>query len=296
MTDFITSIADRNFGFAATIRPRLSSMFEPSRAPAMFKGGDSEIVRESSSVAEKRVAADYQKRKDSSFRVPERFAEVSIEPKIAPNSRDPFPPADSLSFKSEELEQAVIPPKIVANLTNPHPGLLEVRLIKGDTVGRRAELEETAPPHEHTATKIERYEENLVVDVRGQSVTPVSRPAPESALVRDEVVISAVPFQEPRPSETVPRKSLLALQIPEKLTMEMRESVAVENSQRSSAARLNRGIRKAATATQPDVQVTIGRIEVRAAMEAPPNRPPRADSPVIGLDEYLRRHRQRGGR
>jgi hypothetical protein len=44
--------------------------------------------------------------------------------------------------------------------------------------------------------------------------------------------------------------------------------------------------------SQPTIQVTIGRIEVRAAAPAQPHKPARAPSAVLGLEEYLR---QRSG-
>ena len=295
MTDFLTSIANRNFGSAATIRPRLSSMFEPSRARATFTELESEAGLERRSVVRERAALDYHQRRDFPVRAPEKFMEDAIEPKIA-NSRDPLLPIHRLLFNSEELEQAAITPNIAANLPDPHPHWDEVRLKKDDTVARRNEVEEAAQHRGHTTAEIERHEENLIGGIREQSVTLVPRALPESALVGDRVLASGVPFQEPRPSETAPRKSLLAPQIPETLTMEMRDSIAAENQQRFSAARWNRGTRKATAATEPDVQVTIGRIEVRATVEAPPNRSTRVASPEMGLDEYLRRHRQRGGR
>jgi len=49
-----------------------------------------------------------------------------------------------------------------------------------------------------------------------------------------------------------------------------------------------------APAPQPTIHVTIGRIEVRAATPAQPNKPARAPSAVLGLEEYLRQ--RSGGR
>jgi hypothetical protein len=47
--------------------------------------------------------------------------------------------------------------------------------------------------------------------------------------------------------------------------------------------------------SEPIIQVTIGRIEVRAMSQpAPPTRE-RSASPVMPLDEYLRRRSRRGG-
>jgi hypothetical protein len=47
-------------------------------------------------------------------------------------------------------------------------------------------------------------------------------------------------------------------------------------------------------APTPTIQVTIGRIEVRATSPATPPSKPRAASPAMSLDEYLRR-RKGGG-
>jgi hypothetical protein len=51
-----------------------------------------------------------------------------------------------------------------------------------------------------------------------------------------------------------------------------------------------------ATASEPSVHVTIGRIEVRATSEAKPAGPRRVASAVMSLDEYLRQRVQRGER
>ena len=47
-------------------------------------------------------------------------------------------------------------------------------------------------------------------------------------------------------------------------------------------------------ADSPTIQVTIGRIEIRATVEATPTRKPLAKAPVMSLDEYLRQ--RNGGR
>jgi hypothetical protein len=50
-----------------------------------------------------------------------------------------------------------------------------------------------------------------------------------------------------------------------------------------------------ATELEPSVHVTIGRIEVRATSESKQASRSRAASPVMSLEEYLRRRTQRGG-
>ncbi len=47
---------------------------------------------------------------------------------------------------------------------------------------------------------------------------------------------------------------------------------------------------------EPDIHVTIGRIDVRAVPEGKAAARPRAASPVMGLDEYLRQQARRGVR
>jgi hypothetical protein len=46
---------------------------------------------------------------------------------------------------------------------------------------------------------------------------------------------------------------------------------------------------------EPSIHVTIGRIEIRAEREDPsPRKNEKAPSPVMGLEEYLRRKNTRG--
>jgi hypothetical protein len=44
----------------------------------------------------------------------------------------------------------------------------------------------------------------------------------------------------------------------------------------------------AAAQAEPEIHVSIGRIEVRAVNETSPARKSKQESPVMGLDEYLR--------
>jgi len=295
MTDFLTSISERNFGAAATIRPRLNSRFEPSAAPARFTEM-SDGVLERQSGAPERAAVEHHQLGDSPTRAREKFTEDTIEPNSDPNSGDALSPKQRLPLNSQELEQAAITPRMAANLADVHPRLHDGRLKK-DTVARQNDREEHGQHGEHTTAEVKTHEENLIDGIRQPFVMVVPRVLAESPLVSEEAVVSAIPFQELRPSETIPSQSLLIPQIPEKLRMEMRDSAAADIPQRSLAARLNRGTRKASAGAEPDVHVTIGRIEVRANAEAPsPNRSARVSSPEMTLDEYLRRHRQRGGR
>jgi hypothetical protein len=74
-----------------------------------------------------------------------------------------------------------------------------------------------------------------------------------------------------------------------KIAAEMGSSVSAVRAARASAA----PDFPLAVGTQPDVRVTIGRVEVRAVMEAT-QRESRRTSPVVNLDDYLRRSAPRG--
>jgi hypothetical protein len=50
---------------------------------------------------------------------------------------------------------------------------------------------------------------------------------------------------------------------------------------------------KLAAPAIPNIEVTIGRIEVRASASTPPATPARPTAPVVGLEEYLRRRSER---
>jgi len=86
------------------------------------------------------------------------------------------------------------------------------------------------------------------------------------------------------PSPAKPRKAL-SPQEPRGITLP--EKVATEMT-----AQMNSG---AAAGPEPTVQVTIGRIEVRANSESKPVVASRRASPVMSLEEYLQRRTQRGG-
>jgi hypothetical protein len=161
----------------------------------------------------------------------------------------PAPPMDAPAGPSPEPVTAVAPPPTLTQIVTPSP---------------TTPAPETIIERRHTETRlVERTERRPLISetVIEQNVYPRPEPQPAppqnnvvSALqnVEQKVVVTETrPYTPPAQSVPLPKQQL--------------ESVP------------------------PTIHVTIGRVEVRATQPAaePKKRPPRAQSPVMSLDEYL---------
>ncbi len=177
----------------------------------------------------------------------------------------------------------------------PGPGdvadaLSQPRTVRGSTVPES--VAETRVDHQR-APLTPSGERNDATR-RGASAEAVSQDADPGGDADAESVAFVVP---PRVDE-IGNRGLL---IPSRLDVEIAADLQNSMAAWSPKPRERAGYQQPASpdkTVEPErnVHVTIGRIEVRAtsAAKAPAREQPR--SPVMGLDEYLRRQVQRGGR
>ena len=257
MSDFFSSLVARSFGTAPVIRPRLSSLFEPARGDA------------------KRVGETLGERNDDKIEVQEGEVIARQPENQEPARRTPTLPGDGEHTTSRSTDH------VVASAIPEHSTQL------------------VAEPERHTVSEklIERHETRILLgEVR--QLDDANKTAPRIAMTQSPGPISNKPWvpdtanfpalvgpvEDARPGRLISPKVPAEMRIPD-LALSAK-AVRRHNGEPSFP-------RKESQPSEPTVQVTIGRIEVRATKEnTHPSRPASA-SPVMSLDEYLRKQSQR---
>lgn len=270
MSDFLTSLTARSFGTETVIRPRISSLFEPIRS---FDTASSEPV--TANPAETDMSR-------------ENEVEANFERKI---SR----PRIALHERVSDVTQP----------TNENPASLVIASPRDDFARRK-----TYARADHEWQRHESKEENAALTA---TLRPRRTPLPQlenlndsGPLLRPEVedVTPQRASAKPRtvsptrdePLEKDHRGLVLAPNGVAELTTQMKNAALAMNiangaprKDQPASARPVQG-----KDSEPVVQVTIGRIEVRATSESKNGGRPRLASPVMSLEDYLHRRTQRG--
>jgi hypothetical protein len=258
MSDFLTRLAARSLRRTETLAPRLASLFEPAQgAPASLKRAVTER-RETAVVSNNPIST--------------AAPEVATSPAVAPTGR--VGEAERVSYS-----KAAAP----AAQTVPAPAAEKVLDERSDGI-------HAAPP------------------LRANELTRLSQDAPDASFsltghtlaARDDQASHVSPSQ---PSASVAASPGLPVHVLEErhLLIATAPSGGLELGNFALVARADREAAQTShrpesnsTAAEPSVQVTIGRIEVRAEKE--PVRSARAASAARAkpLEDYLRERSQRG--
>jgi len=310
MSDFISRLLERSFAATSAVRPQLGSLFEPPPADggAFFRGAENpELFK---------VEPQNQKRDDRLWQLqllwhatPERAAPFvaalsttnltsaeaielpSAASQIRPRVEAPKKPQRTMSSGSRR--ETAVPPKTAEETANalrpevssagaqvrPSVDLPEKhqRVPPSNDGGRTADTPKTDKEHAD------------VLRPQSPSERAASRSSVGSSLPRDS---TKNPSHERRAEKTI---ELIA---PERDAD--RELTHARNvhavSQRSSSPRpLAPGRQPKNLPVAPSINVTIGRVEVRATLPPTPSKTTRSSAPILSLDEYLRQ-RAGGGR
>ncbi len=259
MSDFLTNLVSRSFGAAPVVRPRLTSLFEPVRRDeARFRSAPEMKHRETLEAVEEEVAegANEDDRKPRS-----RVARIAVDEyqqQTMPIQEDPPQPVVARSPRSvQEPQRAAAVERTEGDNTN----LLTVPTRRN------------APDRVPVAAAITEHEHGLVKPALATSVIlPISR-EPLRQENRHELLISP------------------------KLTPEMRipDLALSARSDRRSRDKERNFLSGPTQPSEQTVNVTIGRIEVRATKENSHSTRPASPSPVMSLDEYLRNRARQAG-
>jgi hypothetical protein len=259
MSDFFSSLVARSIGTVPVIRPRLTSLFEPIR------GESSSIGDAFASVPDETPLHLETERDVESPRKQDRKRAASLSV-----------PADDEQRKANMAEQPPASPALTPS--DRHMGEPE------RIVARRVMDDEAAKPEPQRPSGREASDRILAVPAVEQQETTSVRPP------------SVVPEIVPPVRHQATADDERGLLIPPKLTPEMRLSDLALSARQDRPHQEERSfLAEASQPSEATVQVTIGRIEVRATKEGLPSPRSRSKSPVMSLDEYLRGRTRRVG-
>jgi hypothetical protein len=294
MSDYFSRLADRALGRAEVLAPRVPYRFETglppvSAAPSDGSGEEASSDLENSSPLSKPV---------SEISPPLRVNQPSVStlPRLqeptrnGPGRTSAAAPQVGSPQATHELQRRQRPPAPVTappadNLSEPKPqSVLSPPLTQRN---ERRTSQVTAPKEkaqtsrrEEVHPRIELYPTKI-----GQPPDAPISPAPEP---RSE----PTPARQPVPSAPKIRRAFHA---------EADRRIPILHPRKKDEhapgppAKFSSPSRRAEPPAEPPIKVTIGRVEVRAVMEAPkpaarPRKPVRS---AISLDDFLKRHEER---
>ena len=305
MSDFLTRLAARGFDTAQVIRPRLASLFEPLTPEREVLVGPDIVSRGVSR---------------SDWRSADREPNDGVDSRIIPRGdaahepvRESFARVRDMAGKALDTDQPV--PGLARN-----PALRPQDLAPRTVIGDR-------PVHNQAEQGAEQPDAIHSSRAESHRVTPLRAVRSLSLGIEDRLAVAAKdPEKDPsrRTADavdpgTVSGRGRLRQNIPtgpmaeaeRALTPVQDEAIALPKNgpdyrvlanaligARYAAPRVEparRTPREGRPDPEPTIQVTIGRIEVRAVTEEARPRRERHTAPVMTLEEYLRR-RANGGR
>jgi hypothetical protein len=263
MTDFLTGLAARSFGTAA-IRPRLTSLFEPIPNDAARRG----------LLAEGREEAAFSKEVELETGNPRKR-------KIERHRAEVVREDDAQGLAGARTASEPVAPSAVAHSRQSHVELRRAS-VPVETVEQIGPPGFTSPSDDRDVSSSgHKSDRNPAQALSFHIEAGAQRHSSDSA-----PVVSA------EPEKNVERKPelLIAPSIgPELRIADLALGARAAGQPRGGTPNVPAEPAK----PEPNIQVTIGRIEVHASREsARVSRMPAA-SPVMGLDEYLRGHEAR---
>jgi hypothetical protein len=287
MSDYLGNLAARSLGPAQAVRPRLASRFEPvpSAVPAFEAAREPEGLE---TAVEETVVAPAPTRAPRSVAAPRE----RIAPPEPVEEESPAPPRRRRARRApveEEVEPAPERgrPEPVRAAVVPAAPVAVVPLQRA-VAGRGVQPFEASPPVP-LSTGVERGNDAQAKELVVPVVRSVVRDVPDRTIAPDRSLLStpvergtggeasrANRSENRQPSQQEPASTILQ----PKVTVIERTPPPAHRE-----------------APAPTIQVTIGRIEVRAtpAAKAPARERPAAPSSTLSLEEYLRQ-RSKGGR
>jgi hypothetical protein len=266
MTDLFGDLARRSFGRVPVAEPRLASRFEPTAwdAPRLLANDNDAEPGEAAATGPEGIA-------------PSLLPPIRSEPApVGRPSIDRLPPrpkpADA--SRSESVRPASSEPRMPDHGSEPpsrpvivrvSPALAESTQASPVESDRRAEPSGAPPPFErpHDDARLE-----LLAPAPNRSGDAPRPPGPRGTAPADSSrsVVQSTPAI---PLGPAPRLLPTIVREPREL-------------RRRSAAR-----------DEATIQITIGRVEVRAVSDARPTRAPRVSTPMLTLEQYLERRGSR---
>lgn len=326
MSDYLANLVTRSVGPVEGVRPRLAALFEPPRGlGGALAGADAETETAAEAAAEQPIS-EGMPREHAPERQATTYPALARTPVAAPQSapvapivqqvaHTPTPPAfiaprasgdvagDTIGRAAPPQGSSVpvasaLPPALIAPAEHSprQPDRVSAPLVPLDRSAPDNQREQRGATVDATRGSrreplIERIviERNVPTELRSANADapPVQRHDP-----RQPAIAAAAPVAPPTVSRTTPPlivraespSGLIARPLPAAMSVQPRLPTHGEPAEPASAE-----------PPTPIIQVTIGRIDVRATpAPAAPAQRQRATPPVMGLDDYLRQRAKRG--
>lgn len=273
MGNFLNNLAARSFAPGSGIRPRTASLFEP--ADAVPDHGN--LINETEAVTEIENDTAGPDEKTETNPVTRRKPRPASLLAAAQPERPPVPEL----VKIEEQQHA-LPPSAAQRdpVAPPQPMLGTVH------------AEERAVPLKPMPSPSAQAEPPALTPARVRS-QPVEREHvhPEAAMP-GRLAVTEVSRARPQLHHKEDATARLTNPVNRPLTAALPPSSNNARAHKPAVRTLDRPHPQ----SEPSIQVTIGRVEVRAEISSQAaRRTERASSPVMSLEEYLRRRNKRGG-
>jgi hypothetical protein len=313
MSDFFTRLMDRSSGSADVLRPRRFSFFEPATSESSTAANLLPLTRNLGAILDQDglsgvIRQNYERNEQGSTRAPEissrhgkeistdRFEGVEISAEM-PSHGVELQPGTEPALERERSPQSDGSTNRAQNAHQQPPSLLEpeVRLASGVTKKGLAGHPKSAAP---VSDDFSQERVLLVAEERLNSAIPL-----EGDAVRQ---VSPVPINNDSSPATPGRFSHRGVH-DSAVSMDVQKMVlGPEAGIASPAARVKHlflepilpkehGSKRKSTNAEtpefsPSINITIGRVEVRASVSESARRKEQKDSPVMGLEDYLKRH------
>jgi hypothetical protein len=267
MSDFLTNLALRSSRSADLIKPRLPSLFEPSR-PATNLLAKSEFA----------PLEHFQETTDDVLR-PSDSPQVrgsSLGPIESPSTRQAATPPSVTQQTRPSLEPMTTNGAFAGKLQAP---LLARPLTTSDASAVMPQSPRVAEP----AQSSQRSHDHLADS--NQPTNRDTREGFESPSFPTLVTGNLLSKNQPDGPTLQPSAATIAAN---RRAVDLMPVARVEARSNESKSKFSSS---QSTPSEPSIQVTIGRIEVRATQQQPPAQKDRSASPVMSLDEYLRKKR-----
>jgi len=288
VSDFLKNLALRSLGSAKVVRPRLPALFEQAQpaAGALFAPGAA--MSEKGREQLKEILAE---RDSDAASASGRASHVSTAELIPAKRRGDESSAQEHPITAP-LEPAALLPMARLQIPASAPSSSSVPGSSG-THSPSPLLEPQSDEAERFAIRLSRAGKDAAGSKPHlQDSDPASGGLAEPRLQPPEKKprLPFSPAQIKPQAEHAGAPYSAAADLPASLRRIIESRLAPHTQKPAPAATSRQG-----NLSEPTIQVTIGRIEVRAAQQPASAAKGRATSPVMSLDEYLRRRSQRGG-
>lgn len=316
MNNYLANIAARSFKLTPLVRPRLPGQFEPAplqREGAINQPGFGRLEEMAAELPESEI--DSAARVETApQRAPVRRTRRSLDGEHEPDSA--AAPGSQRASHVVRVEAGPIEMSINALTENGRPGGAAAARPdradrQSDGTAPRAALDELRTPELHRVSAVRQRPAGNFQPALGKHDEELGNPRPPAARR-----FPAAAILEPEPADVRERQGIddsarrdgNGSKLPPVTTIAPSSGVFEQNGStnrlpvivQSRISPLLEGDKSALqskVSPEPTVHVTIGRIEVRAVQSSQPSpAKPRASTPVMNLDDYLRRRNQGGAR